>query len=56
MTTWHAVEPLTEALWFAGNYAFHPDVELERTVLLHVANEANEDEMIAIYAASQNDE
>lgn len=56
MTTWHVNEPLTEALWFAGNCASHPDVELERTVLLHVANEANEDEMIATYAASQIDE
>ncbi len=56
MTTWHADEPLTEALWFAGNCACHPVVELERTVFLHVANEANEEEMIATFATSQNDE
>lgn len=56
ITTWHADEPLSEALWFAGNCAFHPNVELGRTVLLHVANEAKKDEMIATYAASQFDE
>ncbi len=56
MTTWHTDEPLSEALWFAGNCAFHPDVELKQTILLHVANEAKEDEMIAAYAGSQIDE
>ena len=30
MTTWHAEERLSEALWFAGNCAFHPHVELKR--------------------------
>ena len=55
MTTWHAEEQLSEALWFAGNCAFHPHVELKQTVLLHVANEANEDGMTANYAASQID-
>ena len=53
MTTWHTDELLSEALWFAGNCASHPDIELERTVLLHVANQAKADEMIATYAASQ---
>lgn len=58
MTTWHSDEPMSEALWFAGNCAFHPDVELQRTVVLHVTTQANSDEMIATYAASQvlNDE
>ena len=56
MTTWHADEPLSEALRFAENCAYHPDVELKQTVLLHVADEANEDEMMAAYAASQIDE
>ncbi len=53
MTTWHADEPISEALWFAGNCASHPDVELKQTVLLHIADEAKRDEMFAIYAASQ---
>ena len=53
MTTWHANEPMSEALWYAGNCAFHPDIELQRTVLLHVASQAKPDELTAIYAASQ---
>jgi hypothetical protein len=53
MTTWHDDEPLSEALWFAGNCAFHPDVELQLTLVLHVADEAKPDELIATYAASQ---
>ena len=56
MTTWHADEPLSEALWYAENCASHPDVELKQTVLLHIAEEAKGDEMLAIYAASQIEE
>lgn len=39
MTTWHDKEPLSEVLWFAGNAATHPDVELKTTLLLHIAPE-----------------
>lgn len=53
MTTWHSDEPMSEALWFAGNCAFHPDVELQRTMILHVATQAKPEALIAIYAASQ---
>ena len=56
MTTWHADEPISEALWYAENCASHPDVELKQTVLLHIAEEAKGDEMLAIYAASQIEE
>jgi hypothetical protein len=37
MTTWHDKESLSEALWFAGNCASHPDVALDKAVILHVA-------------------
>lgn len=53
MTTWHSDEPLSEALWFAGNCAFHPDVELQLTLVLHVADEAKPDEIIATYSVCQ---
>ena len=53
MTTWHADEPLSEAMWFAGQNAFHPDVELDDTVIVHVAKEAREAEMLEAYASSQ---
>lgn len=53
MTTWHSDEPMSEALRFAGNFAFHPVVELQRTVILHVATQAKPEELILIYAESQ---
>jgi hypothetical protein len=42
MTTWHADEPMEEAMWFAACNAYHPDVDIERTLLLHVAPCADE--------------
>ncbi len=53
MTTWHDDEPLSEALWFAGHCAFHPHVELEKTVILHIAEKANCSAMLKTYADSQ---
>ncbi|MDT9600231.1 DUF7684 family protein [Sphingosinicella rhizophila] len=53
MTTWHAGEPLSEAMWFAGQNAFHPHIELGDTVIVHVATEAKEVEIVAAYASSQ---
>jgi hypothetical protein len=53
MTTWHTDEPLSEALWFAGHCASHPDVELDETVIIHIANEANEVELLRTYSESQ---
>lgn len=53
MTTWHDDEPLSEALWFAGHVALHPEIDLEETVILHVADEGKRDEMMATYSESQ---
>lgn len=53
MTTWHTNDPLSEAMWFAGQCAFHPDIELADTVILHVANASREIEMLQTYSASQ---
>ena len=50
MTTWHADEPLAEVFWFSKNNAFHPTVELQRTVLLHISAENREHELLAAYA------
>ena len=54
MTTWHTDEPLEEALWFAGHCAQHPDVELEETLIIHVAGVAREAEVLATYWLSQS--
>ena len=53
MTTSHENEPLEEAFWFAGQCAFHPDVELRDTIILHIADEARGAEMQEIYSDSQ---
>lgn len=53
MTTWHTDEPLSEAMWFAGQCAFHPDIELGDTLILHVAKGAREAEMLEAYSVSQ---
>lgn len=36
-TTWHDDEPLSEVFWFSKRLAFHRDVELEHTVVLHIS-------------------
>ena len=53
MTTWHSKEPLSEALWFAGQCAYHPTVELDRTIIVHVSAEPREAEMLQAYSDSQ---
>jgi len=50
MTTWHSDEPLEEAFWFSKNNAFHPTVEISRTVILHVAESSRESELLDAYA------
>lgn len=52
MTTWHADEPLNEAIWFAKHNAFHPSVELTSTVILHVCVEGKQSELVARYASA----
>ncbi|MEK7342221.1 MAG: hypothetical protein AABZ73_00175 [Pseudomonadota bacterium] len=56
MTTWHDKEPLSEALWFAGNCASHPDIELSGTVIVHVAREERRVATLELYSKSQGTE
>ena len=53
MTTWHDKEPLSEALWFAGNCASHPEIDLADTVIVHVAGEERRDATLKLYRESQ---
>lgn len=53
MTTWHDKESLSEALWFAGQSASHPDVSLSETVLLHVADEPRERRILQAFKKAQ---
>ncbi len=53
MTTWHDKEPLSEALWFAGNCAFHPDVDLADTVIVHLSPDDRRAAILELYHNSQ---
>lgn len=53
MTTWHNDEPLSEAFWFSGNCASHPDVELYDTIILHISNKEKNADMLQVYRDSQ---
>lgn len=54
VTTWHDDEPLSEAFWFAGHCAEHPDVELEATLILHVAQAESGAELLRQFEESQD--
>ncbi len=49
MTTWHENETLKEVFWFSKNTAFHPEVELPNTLILHIAKSSREQELLAEY-------
>lgn len=53
MTTWHSDEPMSEAFWYAGHCAIHPDVELVQTIILHVSKDALSAEMLYAFRQSQ---
>jgi hypothetical protein len=53
MTTWHSDEPISEAFWFAGHCATHPDVELTETIILHIAGDAHSARLLRTFRDSQ---
>lgn len=53
MTTWHSDEPMSEAFWYAGHCAIHPDVELTQTIILHVSKVARCAELLETFFQSQ---
>lgn len=52
MTTWHEKEPLSEALWFLGCCAEHPTVELNHTLIVHVAHLERRDMLLNQYRSA----
>ncbi|MEQ1716003.1 MAG: hypothetical protein ABL907_08470 [Hyphomicrobium sp.] len=52
MTTWHSKESLDEALWFFKALAFHPDLALDRSLIVHVADQDGSDEFLAAFEAT----
>lgn len=50
-TTWHESEPLEEVFWFAKHSAFH-EVELDNTLILHIAMSGQGDNFLNIFASA----
>ena len=49
MTSSHDDEPLSDALWFCRMCAFHGTVDLERTLIVHIAGEGREQSLLNAY-------
>lgn len=49
ITTLHADEPLPDVFWFAKYTAMHPCHALEHVVLLHIASQADQQDIPDIY-------
>lgn len=52
MTTWYSDEPLEEVFWFSKNVAFQSVVDLQRTILLHIATTERRGQLIKAYEAA----
>jgi len=51
MTTWHDKEPLKKVFFFSKYNGFHPTVELQNTLLLHISSSNKEIEYLNEYAS-----
>jgi len=49
MTTWHESEPLEEVFQFAKAFAFHPHLDLNQTLILHIAESDKQAEFLRMY-------
>lgn len=54
MTTLHNDESLSEAFWFAGNCAIHPDVDIKEMVVLHISDKPKREALLAVYREGQS--
>ncbi|KAB8195626.1 hypothetical protein FKV24_004980 [Lysobacter maris] len=50
MTSWHEHESLSDVFSFSKRHAFHSEVELQRTLLVHIADRSQEPYMLRTYA------
>ena len=53
MTTWHENDPLSEVFWFSHNCADHPVVDLSETMILHIAAQPRQDEILRNFEESK---
>ena len=49
MTSWHEGEPLKEVFSFSKNLARHPDIEIKNTLIVHISNKNQENDLLTLY-------
>jgi hypothetical protein len=52
MTTWHEDEPLDDVFRFSKEWVKHPIIPLDHTVILHISEASQQDEILKIYEAT----
>ncbi len=55
ITTWHSDETLEDVVWFATFSASHPDVLLEKLVVLDIGSDARKEEIAALIEKCQRE-
>lgn len=55
MTTWHDQEPLSETFWFSEHAAFHPTIEMPHTLILHIAPQPQELQMLEEFERARSE-
>lgn len=53
MTTCHPNESISEVFWHSHFVAYHPTIALPITIIIHVNEQPNEDEILTAYNNSQ---
>ncbi len=49
MTTWHDDDPLEEVFWYSENCAYHPTIDLARTIIIDIASSDRSAELLQAY-------
>ncbi|WP_041598622.1 DUF7684 family protein [Hahella chejuensis] len=49
MTTWHDNEPLEAVFTYSKRLAHHPVLDLEKTVIVHIASTSKESDYLSMY-------
>ena len=52
VTTWHENESIKDVFWCAKNNAYHPVANIRNTLLIHVSNSNNEQELLNEYTST----
>jgi hypothetical protein len=55
MTTWHEHDSLPQVFWYCEHSAFHPTVDLERTLIIHVSPNDRREELLETFLGAQNE-